>query len=89
MKFSLPFRRFEVFGESMRPTYAPQDRVVVYTWGRVKQGDVVVCKKNGRTMIKRVLKKENDGYLVGGDNLNQSLEPCEVLEVVGRVVLKY
>jgi nickel-type superoxide dismutase maturation protease len=65
-------RRVEVSGDSMQPTLAPGDRLLVRPSRRPLPGDVVAIadpRRPGRTLVKRVSAVDGDGSLVvAGDN---------------------
>lgn len=89
-----PFARFEIAGPSMLPTFQPGDRVLVWRWGTVRQGDTVIFSKNGMTMVKRAVSKNGDRWVMKGDNRKESSDSEDFGEikeedVVGKVVLKY
>ena len=72
-----PFKRFRIVGESMSPAYKDGDIVLIYRWGKIRAGDVVVFRKEGMTMIKRAISKTNDGWNVRGDNISNSTDSLE------------
>jgi len=95
-----PYLRVAVAGESMTPTLADGD----WLWCRrldgsrgVRAGDVVVLERPDRPgllLVKRVVRREPDGWWVEGDNAAASDDsrlfgsvPDERL--VARVVLRY
>ena len=90
----MPFARFQIEGESMLPAFKNGDRVLVWRWGSVREGDTVVFCKAGMTMVKRVAKKNGDRLHLRGDNVSASTDSLDfgevgVKEVVGRVVIRY
>lgn len=94
MQSLFPFARFEIEGESMRPTYQSGDRVLVFRWGAVQPGDTVVFCKNGMTMVKRIAKREGDRWIMRGDNWKESSDSekfggVEGSEVIGKIVASY
>ena len=96
-----PFERFVVKGESMLPTISSGQKVLVYKWARPKIKDVIVCKKGGLVMVKRIYGRgktcagqRNAGWMVRGDNPSAgdgSLDFGEVEEgdIVGKVIAIY
>ncbi len=75
MKF--PFALYKVEGTSMLPTLKPGQRILVYRWGKAKVGDLVVFKKEAKTMVKRVEYVEKGRLNVRGDNTNYSTDSRE------------
>lgn len=89
-----PFAHFEISGPSMLPTFQPGDRVLVWRWGTVRQGDTVIFSKNGMTMVKRAVSKNGDRWIMKGDNWRESSDSGDFGEIkeeemVGKVILKY
>lgn len=88
MKF--PFVLYKVEGTSMLPTLKPGQRILVYRWGKAKVGDLIVFKKEAKTMVKRVVRVEGEQRYVKGDNERASsysrewgsIEEKEVMGVV-------
>jgi phage repressor protein C with HTH and peptisase S24 domain len=90
----LPFFRFRVSGNSMAPSYKNGDKVVLFNWGRISKGDVVIFRKENIDMMKRVVDKSSAGFEMRGDNAAESTDsgefgPVEKTKVVGRVLFKY
>jgi len=96
-----PFRRFRVEDESMRPTLAPGDYVLVNRWAyRVRtpaRGDLVVVQdpeSSERFLVKRVADAPNPReILVKGDNDRVSRDsrafgPVPLENVIGKVWLR-
>lgn len=89
-----PFSRYEITGESMVPAFQPGERVLVWRWGTVRQGDTVVFSKNGMTLVKRAVEKNGDRWLMRGDNWTQSTDSLDFgeinnTEIGGKVIGKY
>ncbi|NHA00094.1 nickel-type superoxide dismutase maturation protease [Nocardioides sp. W3-2-3] len=58
-----------VRGDSMRPTLAPGDRLVVAYGARVQPGRVVVARfPDGTVVVKRVAERRGSGWWLLGDN---------------------
>lgn len=91
MKF--PVSRFIIHGNSMFPTLKPGQYVLIWCWlFKPKVGDIVVIKKNGKDMVKRIQKIHGYEYFVQGDNNKESTDsrsfgPILISEIVGKVVL--
>ncbi len=78
----------------MLPTFQSGDRVLVFRWGTVRDGDTIVFSKNGMTMVKRVASRNGERIFVRGDNFSESedsLDFGDVVEssVIGKVVATY
>jgi nickel-type superoxide dismutase maturation protease len=98
----LPLARYEVAGESMTPSIAPGERVVVnraaYWFGRPRAGDVVVVRDprvEDRMLVKRIeAGADGDDWLVRGDNSSASTDsrafgPVPRDLIVGKVWFHY
>jgi nickel-type superoxide dismutase maturation protease len=58
-----------VRGESMRPTLAPGDRLLVGYGVRVRPGRVVVARfADGTVVVKRAAERRDGGWWLRGDN---------------------
>lgn len=89
-----PFARFQIEGESMLPSFQPGSRVLVWRYGTVRKGDVVVFSKGGFTMVKRAVERNGDRWFVRGDNVSASTDSLDFggvanNEIIGKVVVKY
>lgn len=87
MKF--PFSLFTVYGNSMFPALKPGQDVLIWCWFyEPKVGDMVVIKKNGKDMIKRIQKINKSEVFVRGDNIEMSTNfgPIPRAEIIGKVV---
>lgn len=78
----------------MVPTFQPGDRVLVWRWGTVRQGDTVVFSKNGMTMAKRAVQKNGDRWIMRGDNFSESTDSLDFGDVredemIGKVITAY
>ena len=89
--------RVEVTGDSMLPTLAPGDRLLVVRLRRPRPGDVVAVRDPRdprRTVVKRVATVGSGGYVVVGENRALSTDsrhygPVARPAVRGRVVYRY
>jgi nickel-type superoxide dismutase maturation protease len=63
-----PLTIVEVTGESMLPALRPGDRLVVRRDARVREGDIVVAEHAGVLMVKRVFRRESEGWWLESDN---------------------
>ncbi len=76
----------------MLPTLKPGQDILVFCWFlRLKKGDLVVFKKNGKELIKRVQKIHNEEYFVIGDNKKESTDSrrfgwIKKSEIIGKVI---
>ena len=74
------FGRMRVVGDSMMPTLCADQLVFVrpyFFWEKVKIGDIVVsCDPRNlqRKIVKRVIKCDNQGYFLAGDNKSASTD---------------
>ncbi len=92
-----PVGRVEVAGDSMLPTLAPGDRLLVVRAGRTRVGDLVAVtdpRQPARTMVKRVTALGPRGVTVLGDNPaastdSRTLGPLAPAAVRGRAVYRY
>ena len=92
-----PVRRVEVTGDSMLPTLAPGDRLLVLRHRRARVGDVVAVldpRLPARTLVKRVAARDGNDVTVLGDNAAAStdsriLGPVAPASIRGRAVYRY
>jgi len=64
-----------VHGHSMMPVLPPRILVYGYRWGyRLKSGDIVIVVRDGREIIKRIDKINNDLLFVLGDHPIASID---------------
>ena len=74
MRLRLPFKLYRVSGESMLPTYQPDDLLLGCRWGLPHEGDVVVARLD-KPLIKRLHCVQSDGRLwLLGDNAVSSTD---------------
>ncbi len=72
--------RFRIHGHSMQPTISPDQTVLVsglpYLFIHPKTGDIIACadEESGKVLIKRITKITNDGYILSGDNISDSMD---------------
>lgn len=62
-----------------------------YIFSKPKIGDIVVVKKGGKDIVKRIQKVHDREYFVEGDNKQQSTDsrnfgPIDKSEIVGKVI---
>ena len=69
-----PVGLYRVAGESMQPTYRPGDTLVGWHWFRPRPGQVVVVMRDGRPLIKRVIRLAGDAIWLEGDNPGASTD---------------
>lgn len=64
-----------VRGDSMRPTLAPGDRLLV-SWGaRVRAGRIVVARfADGTVVVKRAAERRGGGWWLRGDNPDAGID---------------
>lgn len=93
MKF--PFARFQIEGESMLPTFKPNDRVLLFRWAKIRPGDVVVFYREGMKLIKRAIEKTSSSrWMVKGDNIAATIDSADFgevsgAEILGKVIISY
>lgn len=93
-KHILPFRRFKIEGSSMVSALPPYSSVVVWQWGAIREGDVIVFQKGGLTICKRAIRQEGDSWLVRGDNVNGSTDSLDFglvhqSAIFGKIIFSY
>lgn len=82
-----------VVGHSMSPMLEPGRLIIATTFlGKLKAGQVVVLRKNGRELIKRIERVDTGRVYVIGDNPGSSTDSrhfgwLSTDTVVGRVVV--
>ena len=90
-----PLSRFTVSGNSMLPTLKPGQDILCFNWAyffsKPKKGDVVVFRKNGKDMIKRIQKLLDREVFVQGDNGKESTDsrnfgPVDKSQLVGKII---
>lgn len=95
MKF-IPIQRFTIYGNSMLPTFQPGQDILCFNWAYIfskpKIGELVVIRKNGKDMVKRIQKIQNHQYFVEGDNKFGSTDSrnfgwINKSEIVGKVIM--
>ena len=65
---------YKVYGESMFPTFSPGQHVLAsyipYWFHNPQAGDVVIVRdpRDGRLLLKRIMKIQSKTYFVQGDN---------------------
>lgn len=87
----LPFSRFIVHDRSMMPFYKPGDHVLVFGWGKIAIGDVIVFQYRGKNYIKRIKKISGKIVTACADNLQKSSASYEIetSSIYGKVFKKY
>lgn len=65
-----------------------QDALIWCWFYEPKVGDMVVIKKNGKDMIKRIQKINKSEVFVRGDNIEMSTNfgPILISEIIGKVI---
>jgi signal peptidase I len=70
-----PISRFTVSGNSMQPTLKEGQDILSINWFvNPKVGDIIVIKKQGKEMVKRIEKIEGENVFVVGDNEDESTD---------------
>ncbi len=91
------YMRYEVAGDSMLPTLAPGDKVLVRRGKRFRSGDIIVVKdprETSRLLAKRIASVSDIEAFVLGDNPNSSTDsrhfgPVPLDLIVGVVKMRY
>lgn len=78
----------------MEPVFCAHERVLVNAWSKVSPGDHVVCRAEGRILLKKIAYKEADRFFVVGENRAASTDSHDFgwiagSAILGKVVLKY
>lgn len=89
-----PVSRFTVSGNSMSPSLKEDQDILSFNWfHKLKIGDMVVIKKNGKEMVKRVSKilDREKMIFVEGDNKEESTDsrdfgPVSKDKIIGKVI---
>lgn len=88
----VPISRFTINGNSMVPTLKPGQDVLTLNWFiKPKRGDIVIVKKDGKEMVKRVQSVHDREVFVEGDNVDKSTDsrhfgPVKMDQIVGKVI---
>lgn len=78
----------------MNPILKEGQDVLVSSWlYKPKVGDIVVIKKNGKEMIKRIQTIRDRDIFVIGDNVSESTDsrhfgPIEKAQIVGKIIFR-
>lgn len=87
--------RYKIHGNSMKPSFNDGDHVIAWKYGKIRENDVIVFKKNALTTIKRVKKIEEypnkKKYIVKGDNWEESDDNFGTIdqsEILGKIILQ-
>ncbi|HEX9679110.1 MAG TPA: S26 family signal peptidase [Candidatus Saccharimonadales bacterium] len=75
MRLPLTLRR--VVGQSMWPTLASEQILIISRWTKPQLGSVVVARVGGREYVKRVVSIEDGDYILLGDNYFHSVDSRE------------
>jgi nickel-type superoxide dismutase maturation protease len=92
-----PILKYQIIGKSMRPTLKAGDMVLVnkaaYWLSLPKRNDIIALRdpRDGKTLIKRIIKIEEKGYFVQGDNKNASTDSrifgmIRRSEIIGKII---
>lgn len=78
----------------MNPTFQPGDKILVSSFSRIEPADVIVFSHHGMTMVKRVIKKEGNAFIVRGDNFSESTDSLDfgaiaAHQIIGKVFFRY
>jgi nickel-type superoxide dismutase maturation protease len=95
--FLSPIYKFKIFGNSMLPAMKAGDSVLVnrmaYWFRHPKINDIVALRdpRDGKVLTKRIIKIEDKGYFVQGDNKNASTDSrvfgiLKKRDIIGKVI---
>lgn len=95
--FFSPIYKYKISGNSMTPTLAPNDIVLVnrmsYWFASPKINDIIAVRdpRDGKILIKRIKKIENKQCFVQGDNKNSSTDSrvfgmIRKQDIIGKVI---
>ena len=81
---------YSMSGNSMYPTLSEPMILETSTAEHYRQGDVVVfTKKNCNTIVHRIVRLTNSGFITRGDNNLKDDEPIVQQDILGKVVAAY
>ena len=87
----LPFALYKVEGTSMLPTLRPGARILTTRWGKIRPGDLVIFKKEAKTMVKKVEHCEGEWLTVVPENAqgigSDHFGRIEQSQILGKVIL--
>lgn len=88
-----PISKFTIHGNSMSPNLKEGTDILTFNWNKIKVGDVVVIKNEGKEIVKRVQSINGREVFVQGDNKEGSTDsrhfgPINIDQVVGKVVYR-
>lgn len=70
--------RYKIIGHSMEPLIKSGDLVLIsnflYLFKKPQINDIIAFKKDGKILIKRLVKINNENYFVLGDNKKDSFD---------------
>lgn len=82
----------------MEPTFKESDVLIIsknaYWFSDPSKGDVITFNKNGKALVKRIKKIENDSLFVLGDNIDNSIDSrnfgnISKDSVIGKVIIMF
>jgi signal peptidase I len=76
-----------VASSSMEPALKPGDKITIEPVNPddIVPGMVIVYRKNGRMIVHRVIKKNENNLVTAGDNLRKYDKPVHISQVLGKV----
>ena len=95
--FILPISKYKIFGHSMYPTFCEGDIVLInklsFVFQKPRLKDIVAVKdpRDGKILIKRIARIQDNQYFVEGDNKLHSTDSREFgmlkkRDIVGKVI---
>jgi phage repressor protein C with HTH and peptisase S24 domain len=86
-----PLGIYQVKGQSMSPTLSQNQRLIVNYWSKGKVGDLVVLKKEAKTMVKRIESIDGTHIYVKSDHPSGSgsheFGALHASQILGKVLL--
>lgn len=86
--------KYRIQGHSMMPELKPGETIIAssvpYLLSNPRIGDIILFKKNHKTLIKRINKISKDAYYIAGDNKNDTLGIGKInkSDIIGKLVFK-
>lgn len=94
-----PIYKYQIKGNSMVPIFRNNDIILInrlaYVFKKPKENDVIVLRdpRNGREILKRIVKVNDSAYFVEGDNKKESTDsrkfgPVKKSAIIGQLVMR-
>ena len=85
----------KVKGHSMEPAMKEGSFFIAsslpFLFSKPKKGDIILFQRDGKNIVKKINKVENDKYYVEGENITDSLDfaPITRREIIGKLIFKF